>query len=42
MQYSEANLYDEVLVGNLASVGMEQQLTGGQHCASACGILTPM
>lgn len=38
----KADLYDEVFVGDLAGVCMEQKLTCCQHSTSACCILSPM
>lgn len=38
----KADLYDEVLIGDLAGMCMEQNLTSGQDSASACRVLPPM
>ena len=42
VQCSKADLYDKVFVGNLAGMGVQQQLTGCQHSPSACRILPAM
>jgi len=37
-----ADLYDKILVGYLASMGVKKKLSGCQHCPPACCIFPPM